>query len=50
MPPLPLLVLDSMVDDAESIESLRDDVAVALRGLGLVDEGDVIDAVRIDEA
>jgi hypothetical protein len=46
MPPLPLLVLDSMVDDAESIETLRDHGAVALRGLALVHERDVIAAVR----
>lgn len=46
MPPIPLMVLDSLADDWESIESMRGHGEVAPYGLALVDEGLVIDAVR----
>jgi hypothetical protein len=46
MPPLPLIVLDGLADDFESIESLRDHGEVAPYGLALVDESEVVGAVR----
>lgn len=46
MPPLPLMVLDGVADDMESVESLRDHGGVAPYGLALVDEQEVVDAVR----
>jgi hypothetical protein len=46
MPPLPLVVLDGLADDIESVESLRDHGEVAPYGLALVDEQDVVDALR----
>ena len=46
MPPLRLLVLDGLADDIESVESLRDHGQVAPYGLALVDEQDVLDALR----
>jgi hypothetical protein len=45
-PPLSLLVLDGLADDFESIESLRDHGAVAPYGLALVEEREVVAAVR----
>src|SRR3954470_25046197 len=46
MPPVPLMVLDGLADDLESVETLRDHGEVAPYGLALVDERDVVDAVR----
>jgi hypothetical protein len=46
MPPLTLMVLDALVDDWESIESMRDHGEVAPYGLALVDDGAIVDAVR----
>lgn len=46
MPPLPLMVLDGLADDIESIATLRDHGEVAPYGLALVDERQVLDAVR----
>ena len=46
MPPLPLLVLDGLADDLESVGSLRDHGEVAPYGLALVDEHDVVDTLR----
>lgn len=46
MPPLPLMVLDGLADDIESVGSLRDHGEVAPYGLALVDEQDVVDALR----
>jgi hypothetical protein len=45
-PPLSLMVLDGLADDFESVESLRDHGGVAPYGLALVDERDVVDALR----
>ncbi len=45
-PPLTLLILDGLADDFESVESLRDHGEVAPYGLALVDELEVIAAVR----
>ena len=41
MPPLPLMVLNGLADDMESVESLRAHGRVAPYGLALVDEQDV---------
>jgi hypothetical protein len=46
MPPLPLMVLDGLADDFESMESLRDHGEVAPYGLALIDETEVVAAVR----
>jgi hypothetical protein len=46
MPPLPLMVLDGLADDIESVESLRDHGEVAAYGLALLDEQDAVDALR----
>lgn len=46
MPPLPLMVLDGLADDFENVESLRNHGEVAPYGLALVDEHDVVDALR----
>ena len=46
MPPLTPMVLDGLADDMESIESLRDHGEAAPFGLALVDEQDVVDALR----
>jgi hypothetical protein len=40
------MVLDGLADDIESVESLRGHGEVAPYGLALVDEQDVVDAVR----
>jgi hypothetical protein len=45
MPALSLMVLDGL-DDIESVESLRGHGEVAPYGLALVDEQEVIDALR----
>jgi hypothetical protein len=45
-PPLTLLVLDGLADDIESVGSLRDHGEVAPYGLALIDETDVVGAVR----
>jgi hypothetical protein len=46
MPPLPLMVLDGLADDIENVESLRDHGQVAPYGLALVEEQEVVDALR----
>ena len=46
MPPVPLMVLDGMADDLESVETLRDHGEVAPYGLALVAEQTVVDALR----
>jgi hypothetical protein len=46
MPSLPLMVLDGLADDIESVGSLRDHGEVAPYGLALVDEQDVVEALR----
>jgi hypothetical protein len=46
MPPLQVMVLDSMVDDAESVDTLRSHGEVAPYGLALVAEADVMESVR----
>jgi hypothetical protein len=46
MPSLPLMVLDALADDVESVETLRDHGEVAPYGLALVEERDVVHAVR----
>ena len=46
MPPLTLMVLDGLADDLESIETLRDHGEVAPFGLALVNEQDIVEAVR----
>jgi hypothetical protein len=45
MPPLPLMVLDGLADDIESVGSLRDHGEVPPYGLALVDEREVLDAL-----
>jgi hypothetical protein len=46
MPPLALMVLDGLADDIESVGSLRDHGEVPPYGLALVDEQEVVDALR----
>jgi hypothetical protein len=46
MPPLTLMVLDGLADDLESVGTLRDHGTVAPYGLALVNEEDVVDALR----
>ena len=46
MPPLTLMVLDGLADDLESVGTLRDHGEVAPYRLALVDEQDVVDALR----
>jgi hypothetical protein len=46
MPPLPLMVLDGLADGMESVGTLRDAGDQAPSGLALVDEQDVVDALR----
>lgn len=46
MPQLTLMVLDGLADDIESVGSLREHGEVAPYGLALVDEQDVVDALR----
>jgi|SRR5215207_5712552 len=47
MPPLPLMVLDGLADGIETVGSLRDHGEVAPDGLALVDEQDILDALRV---
>jgi hypothetical protein len=46
VPPVPLMVLDGLADGIENVESLRDHGEVAPDGLALVDELEVIGALR----
>lgn len=45
-PPLTLLVLDGLADDFESVENLRNHGEVSPYGLALVEESEVVAAVR----
>ena len=46
MPPVPLMVLDGLADDFESVETLRNHGEVDPYGLALVDEQEVVDALQ----
>jgi hypothetical protein len=46
MPPVPLMVLDGLADDIENVESLRDHGEVTPYGLALVEEQEVVAALR----
>ena len=43
---MPLMVLDGLADDFESVETLRNHGEVDPYGLALVDEQEVVDALR----
>jgi hypothetical protein len=46
VPPVPLMILDALADDFESLESLRGHGEVAPYGLAMVDESEIADALR----
>jgi hypothetical protein len=46
MPSLTLMVLDGLADDLESVDTLRNHGDVRPYGLALVDEHEVVDALR----
>jgi hypothetical protein len=46
MPPLPLMVLDSLADDSESIYSMRNCGQMDAYGVALVGESHLLDALR----
>jgi hypothetical protein len=46
MPPLTLMVLDGLMTDIETVETLRDHGEAKPYGLSLVDENEIVDAIR----